>query len=321
MLDRLPTVTPERYALIVRIAVASLVAIVFTGAAVRLTGSGLGCPTWPKCTQTSLHSNLQIHGLIEFGNRVLSGFVGLAAIAAGLLAFRRRPYRRDLATFGVLLPLGVVAQAVLGGLSVRYHLAPGFVMGHYALSMVIIVACVGLWWRTREEPYVDRPGADRQTVIAVRALLVVGGLAVFAGTAASAAGPHAGGAGTGDRVNRLTFKGTDTLTWVIHGHSYLVTALGLLAVGTWWAARRRGASGDLVRTLWRLCLLLALQGVVGMVQYGLELPAEIVWVHVVLATLTWVGLVRAWAEAGPLPARAAVAVSAASAPRASAASR
>jgi cytochrome c oxidase assembly protein subunit 15 len=297
-------ISPERYRLIANVAVVSLALIVFTGAAVRLTGSGLGCPTWPKCTQDSLHSNLHTHGLIEFGNRVLSGFVGLAAIAAGLLAFFRKPFRRDLAVIGVLLPLGVVAQAVLGGLSVRYHLKPGFVMGHYALSMVILIACVGLWWRVREEPFVDVPGGDRATVLAVRGLFVLGGFAVLAGTAATAAGPHAGGSGTGDVVNRLTFKGSDTLSFVVHAHSYIVTTWGLATIATWWLARRRNAIPALRTTLTRLALLLALQGVVGIVQYQLELPSELVWIHVVLATLTWVGLIRAYAEAGPLPPRA-----------------
>jgi heme a synthase len=298
-------ISPERYRLIVNVAVGALAVIVFTGAAVRLTGSGLGCPTWPKCTSSSLHPSLGLHSLIEFGNRVVSGFVGLAAVAAGILAFFRRPFRRDLAVIGVLLPIGVVAQAVLGGLSVRYHLKPGFVMGHYALSMLILVACISLWWRVREEPFVDVPGGDRATVLAVRGLLVLGGLAVLAGTAATAAGPHAGGAGTHDVINRLTFKGVDTLSWTVHAHSYIVTAWGLATVGTWWLARRRDAIADLQRTLMRLALLLALQGAVGITQYQLQLPSELVWVHVVLATLAWVGLVRAWVEAGPLPARAA----------------
>ena len=307
MRDRF-SVSPERYRVIVFAAVIGLTLIVFTGAAVRLTGSGLGCPTWPKCTSTSLYSPLSTHGLIEFGNRMLSGVVGVAAGLAGLLAFYRRPFRRDLAAFGMLLPLGVVAQAVLGGFSVRYHLAPGFVMGHYGLSMLILIACVGLWWRAREDPYVDVPGADRLTILVVRALFVVGLVAVVLGSAATAAGPHAGGAGTGDVVSRLRFDGANTLRLLVEIHGIVNVLLGLLVIAAWWLARTRGAVPGLQTVLTRLGILMLLQGIVGIVQYRLELPAEIVWVHVVLATLTWLGMVRAWAFAGRLPVGALQAV-------------
>src|SRR3954467_11857635 len=107
------TLTPLQYRHVAEIALVFLALIVFTGAAVRLSGSGLGCPDWPKCYGKGAPP-LETHAFIEFGNRLLSGLVGLAAVAAGLLAFRRRPYRRDLAALGVLLPLGVVSQAVLG---------------------------------------------------------------------------------------------------------------------------------------------------------------------------------------------------------------
>ena len=134
-------VSPLQYRHVAELALVFLTLIVFTGAAVRLTGSGLGCPDWPKC-YGKVAPPLETHAVIEYGNRILSGFVGLAAVAAGALAWRRRPFRRDLAALGVLLPLGVVGQAVLGGFTVRNHLAPGFVMGHYALSMLILVAAV-----------------------------------------------------------------------------------------------------------------------------------------------------------------------------------
>ena len=300
-------VTPERFTQVVLVAIAGLTAIIFTGAAVRLTGSGLGCPTWPKCTETSLYTPLSTHGVIEFGNRMLTFVVGFAAVAPLVLVWFRKPFRRDLVIFSVLLPLGVVAQAVLGGISVRTGLAPGYVMGHYGLSLLILVAAVGLWWRAREEPYADRPGADRLTILVVRALFVVGVAAIVLGTAATAAGPHAGGSGTGDEVARLTWDGADTLSLMVHVHSYVNVLLGLLVVAAWWLARRRGGVAGLRRVLTRLAVLMALQGVVGIGQYQLELPAEVVWVHVVLATMTWIGLVRAWAFAGRLPSRGAAA--------------
>jgi len=286
MRDRF-AIGPERYALIARVALVMLTLIVLTGAAVRVTGSGLGCPTWPKCTSESLYSELNTHGLIEFGNRLLTFFVGFAAIGAFAAAFFRRPFRRDLALLGLLLPLGVVAQAVLGGFTVLYDLAPGFVMSHYILSMLILVACVALDWRARREP-TEREGPvapDRLVVWGAWSLIPVGAITIFAGTAASAAGPHAGGAGTGDVIKRLTFKGADTLRYVVEQHARLATLLGVLAVALWVFARRRGATPEQRRPLTWLCVLMAVQGVIGGLQYALELPAEIVWVHVVLAVV------------------------------------
>src|SRR4030081_2830775 len=136
MLDRLPTISPQTYARVSLVALAALALIVLTGAGVRLTGSGLGCPDWPKCYGRAV-APLETHAIIEYATRLLSGLVALTALAAGLLAFRRRPFRRDLAILGVLLPLGVVCQAVLGGFTVRHHLAARVVSGHLRPSMHI----------------------------------------------------------------------------------------------------------------------------------------------------------------------------------------
>jgi len=303
------TLTPERYALVARVALWTLTLIVLTGAAVRVTGSGLGCPTWPKCTSQSLYTELNTHGIIEFGNRMLTSIVGFACIAAFAGAFRRRPRRRDLVALSSLLPLGVVAQIVLGGFTVRYDLAPGFVMSHYLLSMLIIVAAVALDWRAHREDGAPPAQSDRVLVFGTRALIPVGAVTIFAGTAATASGPHAGGRGTGDVIHRLTFKGAETLRYVIEQHARLATLLGLLAVALWVLARRRtgfagtgGATPQQRKPLTWLCVLLATQGVVGGVQYELELPAEIVWLHVTLAAVTWVTILFAVAAVGkPLP--------------------
>src|SRR4051795_10429436 len=172
MRDRI-RITPHVYFLVSAAALVALTLIVFTGAAVRVTGSGLGCPSWPNCYSNGrLVAETNSHALIEFGNRTLTGFVALAAVAAGVLAFFRRPFRRDLAILGVLLPVGVVAQAVLGGLTVVYGLAPGFVMGHYGLSMLVLVAAAALAWRARPAYGPDEPcTADRTTAGAVWAMV------------------------------------------------------------------------------------------------------------------------------------------------------
>jgi len=297
-------ISPERYFLVSAVALVALTVIVFTGAAVRVTGSGLGCPNWPQCYENGrLVAELNSHAWIEFGNRLFTSFVALSAIAAGLLAFFRTPFRRDLAILGVLLPLGVIGQAVMGGLTVLYGLAPGWVMAHYLLSMTILVAAGALAWRSRPsfgtgEP----PAADRATARAIWVLFAIGAVTIFVGTAATAAGPHAGGSGTGDVVHRFTFKGASTANWIIDRHGVLAAVLGLLAVATWFLARARGANRELRLRLTRVCLLMAVQGVVGIVQFQTDLPSEIVWVHVALATLLWVGLVLAAMQVG-LPSR------------------
>jgi cytochrome c oxidase assembly protein subunit 15 len=319
------TVTPRQYAQTAYVALGALTLIVLSGAAVRLTGSGLGCPDWPKCYGRA-YPPLNTHAVIEFSNRLITVPVSLAAGAAWLLAVRRRPYRRDLARLGLLLPLGVVGQAVLGGFTVRGALDYGWVMGHFALSMLIILAATVLAWRASREPAPEEaestpalarvdgrpkiatraaPVSDRLVVIAVRALAALGALTIFAGTAATAAGPHAGGS-PGQRINRLSFDGRATMDFVIHRHGEIALAFGLAAVLVWWVARRRAADVRVRRSLTVLCLLLALQGAVGLDQYETHLPTQLVWVHVALACGAWVAALWAACAAGRLaPRRAA----------------
>lgn len=291
-------VTPATYTRVTWWALCLLVVIVFTGAAVRLTGSGLGCPTWPKCTETSVHSSLNTHGLIEFGNRVLTSLVSIGAIAAALGVYLVRPERRDLRYLAWSLPAGVLLQAVIGGLSVLFKLAPGWVMLHYAVSMILLTWAFDLWWRSQRAPEdVGASGASSQTIKLVRGLFFLAAVAILLGTASTAAGPHAGASGTGEFVGRLDFWGIETLRRVIHIHGVIVTLLGLGAIYAWLRARREGLA-ELKTTLMLTLALLATQGVIGIVQYQLELPSEMVWVHVALATLTWVGFVHARAAAG-----------------------
>jgi cytochrome c oxidase assembly protein subunit 15 len=300
MRDRL-ALTPAQYRLVADVTLVALSLIVLTGAAVRLTGSGLGCPDWPKCYGNA-YPPLSAHALIEFGNRALSGLVGVLTVFAVMLAATRRPYRRDLMMISLLLPLGVVAQAVLGGFTVREHLAPGFVMAHFSLSMLILIAAVALSWRARHESG-DRPrSAQRLGVWAVRILAPLGALTIVAGTAATAAGPHAGGS-PGQRIHRLTFKGADTLQWVVHEHATIAAVFGVMVIGVWLLRRRQGASQDALEPLTVLAILLAAQGLIGSVQYELRLPTDMVWVHVAMATLTWLVVLWAVADAGRLRPR------------------
>jgi cytochrome c oxidase assembly protein subunit 15 len=300
------TLTPEQYALAAYVALGALTLIVMSGAAVRLTGSGLGCPTWPRC-YGKIYPPLNTHAVIEFSNRMITVPVSIAAIAAFVLAFRRRPYRRDLMRLSALLPLGVLAQAVLGGLTVRGALDYGWVMGHFALSMLVLVAAVALAWRATYEPGVRPLSSDRALTLWARVAVVLGGLTIFAGTAATAAGPHAGGS-PGQKINRLDFDGKGTMDFVIHRHGEIALVFGLVALLVWWLARRSGPAGladPLVRRFSTVtCVLIALQGAVGLDQYKTHLPTELVWVHVSLASLTWLSVLWTACAAGRLQPRA-----------------
>jgi cytochrome c oxidase assembly protein subunit 15 len=302
MRDRL-AVNPQQFRRVADVTLMALTLIVVTGAAVRLTGSGLGCPNWPRCYGGPLPP-LSTHALIEFGNRALSGLVGVLTVVTFVLAATRRPFRRDLLLLALTLPLGVVAQAVLGGFTVREHLAPGFVMAHFCLSMVILIGAIALAWRARHEPGQRPRSADRVTVWSIRALCPLAALTIFAGTAATAAGPHAGGS-PGQRIHRLTFEGADTLMWVIHRHATIAAVFGVAVIAVWFLMRHRGADEKALEPMTILGVLLAAQGLVGSVQYELHLPTDMVWVHVVLATVTWLVALWAVAAAGRLVPRQA----------------
>jgi cytochrome c oxidase assembly protein subunit 15 len=300
------TVTPRQYLRIAQVALGALTLIVLTGAAVRLTGSGLGCPTWPKC-YGGYYPPLNTHAVIEFSNRVVTFPVSIAAGAAWLGALRRRPYRRDLMWLGAALPLGVVGQAVLGGFTVKGALDYGWVMGHFALSMLILLAAVLLVWRAAGEPEGRQASAspreapaDRVLTRALVGLVALGALTIVAGTAATAAGPHAGGS-PGQKINRLSFDGRGTMDFVIHRHAEIAFVFSLASVAIWLLARRRQADPGIRRPLTALCSLLALQGAVGLDQYYTHLPSELVWVHVSLACGAWLCTLWAACAAGALP--------------------
>src|SRR6187402_117962 len=294
-------ISPSRYAQVTLVALGALALIVLTGAAVRLTGSGLGCPDWPKCYGGTTPP-LEMHAVIEYGNRLLTGFVGLAVIAASALAWVRQPYRWHLALFGALLPLGVVGQAILGALVVKYHLAPGLVMSHFILSMMLLDAAFALAWCSRYEPWERRRSRDRLSVWSVRALIPLGQLTILAGTIATASGPHAGDH-EGQLVHRFDFEGTGTLEWVVQRHAVIATVYGIAAIAVWLLLRRPGADRRALKPLTLVIGLLALQGAIGGVQWALELPAGIVWLHIAIATGNWLAMLWTVAAAGRLEPR------------------
>ncbi|MGA2925921.1 MAG: hypothetical protein ABSG43_07990 [Solirubrobacteraceae bacterium] len=172
--------------------------------------------------------------------------------------------------------------------------------------MIILIGAVALAWRATYEPGSRPRSTDRRSVWSVRALVLLAALTIFAGTAATGAGPHSGGV-VGQHVHRLHFKGADTLQWLVHRHATIAALFGVAVIGVWLLRRRRGASQEALEPLTVLGVLVAAQGLVGSVQYELKLPGDMVWVHVVLATLAWLAVLWAVAIEGRLvPRRAAV---------------
>jgi cytochrome c oxidase assembly protein subunit 15 len=276
--------------LLVRLSWANLVAniaIVITGGAVRLTGSGLGCPTWPRCTEESyvVHDELGINGAIEFGNRTLT-FV-LVAIAVACWVAALLPVLRDRAgadrrplVIATVIALGIPAQAVIGGITVRTDLNPWVVALHLLVSMAIIGACVLLLDLLAGRP---RAWALPWTRRAALATFVVGWVVLYLGTVVTGSGPH-----SGDENARRTGLDPGTMS---HVHAWAVYALVALTITTVLLARRDGNLPLRAAAL----VLLAVEGtqaVIGYTQYFLDLPIVLVLLHMLGAALTAAAL--AW---------------------------
>jgi cytochrome c oxidase assembly protein subunit 15 len=306
--DRWP-VSPRLHAYAAWSALVLFTLIVISGAAVRLTGSGLGCPQWPRCNAQSLTPQAGSHAFIEFTNRMITTPVSIAAIACLVLALLRRPYRRDFTVLGALLVAGVAVQAVLGGITVMTGLNPWTVMGHFLMSMATLVVAGTLTWRvTRERrARAQTPRHDAMLVRAVRGLVALGGAVVVVGTSVTASGPYAGGEGTGDYVGRLHIFGDTTFRTVVMVHARVAAVFGVLCVVLWLVAYVRRAT-DLRAPLTAVCLAVAATGAIGTLQYHiLDYPSWTVWLHVAAVTLLWLALVWALLAAGrPAPAPVAV---------------
>ncbi len=264
--------------------------IVVTGGAVRLTGSGLGCSDWPVCTAGHLTPALHFHGLVEFGNRLVTVVLTIAVGAAFLGAIFRRPRRTDLIYLSGGLVLGVMAQAVLGGIVVYTKLNPYLVMVHFFATMVLLVDAVVLVHRSRRD---YGPGSAR--LIIPRNLLrlhyaVLGLLAVViaAGTATTGAGPHAGDASGQQVAKRIPIALRD----MAELHSSLVMLLVGLAIGLVVGFHLVDVP-ERVRKGGRMLLgVMVAQAAVGYTQYFTHLPALLVEVHLVGVTILVVGATK-----------------------------
>ena len=281
---RLP-LTPDGYRRICGIALILLAGIVVSGAAVRLTGSGLGCSDWPTCEQNQFVPEADLHGWIEFGNRLVTGLVSLAVVAAVLGSLVRRPRRRDLLRWSWGLVTGVFGQVVLGGIVVLSHLNPWLVLGHFALSMVLVWNAVVLHHLAGDH---DRPTFVAPPVVKhLSGWLGVLAMVVLAtGTLVTGSGPHAGS--RDDPVPRLPF----TIHEVAQVHGASVVVLILLIGAVFLSVRRHCENPTLGRAVTWLVIIVAAQAIVGWTQYFTGVPAVLVGLHVAGATALWMAVVR-----------------------------
>ena len=293
---------PSTYTRLTRFALWALAAIVVTGAAVRLTGSGLGCEDWPSCSEDRFIADLEYHALVEFVNRLFTGVVAAAVIAAVAGAWIRRPRRRDLALLSMGLVVGVLAQVALGALLVWSELDPRFTMGHFLVSMVLLCNAAVLDARARSDTVAkgagDRP--DMATRLSLWAVLVVAAVLLVTGTLVTGAGPHAGDT----RAARLPLLVRE----VARVHSIIAITLLALVLYTWWRLRRSGLDDHTRMT--RVAVLLTVQGIVGYTQYFTGVPPLLVGVHVALAAATWIEIVKAVHRPAMVPGAAATHVEA-----------
>ncbi|TGZ18799.1 cytochrome b561 [Streptomyces sp. S816] len=276
--------TVQRAALI---ALVMSVVIVVTGGAVRLTSSGLGCPTWPECTDGSLTPTqaLSYHSAIEFGNRMLT-YVLCAAVGWAIIAARsQKPYRRGLTRLGWAQFWLVMGNAVLGGIVVLVGLNPYTVAAHFLLATALTTVAVMMWQRTREGDAAPRPLVGKAVVQLVWFLVVAAVLLIAVGTVVTGAGPHAGDSSDVQRI---------PIDWetVAKLHAVLAWIVVTLTFALWFILKAVDAPhGPLARTR-ELFLILLSQGAVGYIQYFTHLPEVLVGVHMLGSCLVWVGVLR-----------------------------
>jgi heme a synthase len=303
------------------LAVATLVGnigIVVTGGAVRLTASGLGCPTWPRCTEQSFvpHGTLGMHGAIEFGNRMMTFVLAAIAVATWVTALRARPRRRSLRVLATVLLLGIPGQALIGGATVLTDLNPWVVSLHLVLSMVMIALSVLLIRETyavapamsdppRAGPFGDRPLAAPTRRLA-RAVLAVTFVVLYLGTMVTGAGPHAGHLGpedlVGDRV-QVVRNGLDPQT-ISQVHAAFVYLLVGLTVATLVTVYRRPSPTGTRRAAVTLLAVELVQAAIGFTQYLLDLPVLLVGLHLFGAALLAAGTTWLMLSTRGMPANA-----------------
>ncbi|NUK02266.1 heme A synthase [Streptomyces lunaelactis] len=268
-------------------AVVMSVVIIVTGGAVRLTGSGLGCDTWPKCTDDSLFATREqgIHGAIEFGNRMLT-YVLSAAVGWAIIAARAtKPLRRGLTRLAWSQFWIVMGNAVLGGITVWAGLNPWTVAGHFMLATGLLTVATITWQRTREGDSTPRPRVPRPVRKLSWAIVGVSVVLIALGTSVTGSGKHAGDSSD---VPRMPWDWTDAT----HVHAIAAWVVCALAVAMWLVLRVVDAPDDIRARARDLLLVLLAQGAIGYVQYFTHVPEALVAAHMLGSALMWIAVLR-----------------------------
>ena len=273
------TVSQKTFRAVLGTALGSLSVIIFTGALVRLTGSGLGCADWPRCNSTKFVDVSTGHTLIEQANRLFTGVVSFSVIAAVLLAYFRTPKRRDLVLLAWGLVVGVLVQIVIGGIVVLTGLNPYANMAHFLVSLLLVANAFVLFRRSSKEPDTYFRSGPPGLVLAIRLVVGSSSLALVTGTVVTASGPHAGD----EKAVRLGFEMTSVAR--VHSVSVLLTVALIIFL----AVRAKQLRGDASTTDAVQALLFAavFQGAIGYAQYFTGVPVTLVAVHIVGATALW----------------------------------
>ncbi|MFE0652104.1 heme A synthase [Streptomyces sp. NPDC059534] len=268
-------------------AVVMSVLIIVTGGAVRLTGSGLGCDTWPKCTDDSLIVTPEqgYRGVIEFGNRMLT-YVLSAAVGWAIVAARcTKPWRRNLTRWAWAQFWIVMSNAVIGGITVWMGLNPWTVAGHFLAANSLLTVAVITWHRAGEGDTAPRPRVPRPVRKLSWAITVTSALLIVLGTTVTGAGKHAGDSSD---VPRMPWDWTDAA----HVHAVAAWVVCALALAMWLVLRVVDAPDDTRARARDLLIVLLAQGAIGYVQYFTGVPEVMVAVHMLGSSLMWIAVVR-----------------------------
>ena len=288
---RLPRLSPTAFRTLVLVTLVSLVVITVIGAGVRLTGSGLGCSTWPRCEPDSFtpRSASDGHAMVEFANRMLNAVVGLLSVATVVGALRRTPRRPDLVRWAWGVFAWVASNGIVGAFVVWFHLSPVSVIAHFALALGAIWNALVLLQRAGEPDGAGerrRAEATERFVTATRILLVAAAAVLATGTLVTGSGPHAGD----ERADRLSLEvGT-----VARVHGLTMVAFLAVTVVLIRLAHRGDAGPRVAHRLHQLLVVLVAQAAIGYWQYLTGIPALLVAFHVLGATLVWIAVLRVW---------------------------
>lgn len=306
------TVSPRLYLRVVQTAFASLYLIIITGSLVRLTGSGLGCADWPRCSENKFIDVSSTHAAIEQVNRLFTGVVALSVVFAVLLSLAIRPRRRDLVVISFGLVIGVLTQVILGGVVVLTGLNPFSNIAHFLVSMVLmtnvyillqhakfinIEDALAIEVSAQDVPVFVRIPAltDQWAITLVRAIVVLTGIAIITGTVVTGSGPHAGD----ENAVRIGLA----INTVVKIHSSaVIILLGLTVILFLYASKRKQIWSILSSDLERFLAVAVVQGLIGYLQYFSGIPVLLVAVHVAVSVAVWLSaLSLAWKTKVPEP--------------------